>query len=174
MLIRIITFFISLHVSLLAFPQNNVEEQRIERGYQKYLEGKFREAIYEFDQVTKSLKTNAEVYYLRGVCRSALGEEVLALEDFNEAIKIRPGYKEAFFERAYSKHNLEDFEGALEDYTTAIEIDPYYAAAYFNRGTLLYELDRDDEACKDWITAMQMDFPVADQLVERYCSQCKQ
>ncbi len=65
-----IIFLFLTHLSLAQDP-----EEYLNAGYDKYLEEDYKGAILDFNKAAAYNPDNAEIYYLRGVCRSLLGEK---------------------------------------------------------------------------------------------------
>jgi tetratricopeptide (TPR) repeat protein len=58
-----------------------------------FLSNKYREAIKEFEKVTKLDPSNADAYYNLGLCYESLNELSLAREMYERVLSIDPNYK---------------------------------------------------------------------------------
>ena len=119
--------------------QEKPEVSPIQRLYDKgealYAEGKYEEAIAEYD---KALKLNAEdevVLNARGLAKSESGNQYGAIADYERALESDPKYADAYSNRGLAKSRLNDYAGAIVDYKKAISLDSTTAVYYFNVGS---------------------------------------
>lgn len=133
------------------------------RGLAKYANGKFNEAIEDFN---KTLELNyfdeTAVLIERGKAKAFLDNHKEAIADFNKVIEIDPENSSAYLNRAISKSYLsDDYTDQINDYNKAIEIDPDYGRAYYNRGLLKIDTADYKGALEDFDTAVKKDFKLA-------------
>lgn len=128
-------------------------EKIIDQGYEKYLAEDYKGAILDFGKALSYDEDNPEVYYLRGVSKSALGEKRGAMEDLNRATELEPAYAEAYYEKGYIFLTDQNAERAIKEFDQAIQHKPDFAEAYVSRGTARCMLEDRSGAEKDWIKA---------------------
>lgn len=148
-------FFFSAFLYLTGSAQDTVE-QLLDQGYNRYLEEDYHAAILDFDKAALLAPRDAEIYYLRGVCKSALKQKTEAMEDLNRAIDLRPSYAEAWYEKAFIFLSDQNAQKAIESLDKVIELSPDFAEAYVSRGTAKCMLNDKEGAEKDWATAKKL------------------
>ncbi len=114
-------------------------------------EGRYKEAILDFDAAIKHNKYNEKYYNTRGMLYFRLQDGYAAAADFTEAIRQKFNYAMAYFNRAmtykkypYSVSTDEDpiakirlqHEKMLEDLDSAIKYKPNFDAAFVERGLI--------------------------------------
>lgn len=152
LLITLLGFLINTSLSYAQQSANDL----LNLGYDSYDKGAYQEAIDYFDQAEEIEGDNAELYYLRGICKSMIDDNKAAVQDFDKAVKINPEFAEAYFERGYSYFMLNEAEKAIQSYSEAIRIDPDYGEAYQNRGAVKCMIDDPEGAQQDWDKAKQL------------------
>lgn len=79
-------------------------------------------------------KTEADVWFKRGVEQCFAGDFEKAIASYDKAIEIKPDDYDAWFMRGVALGNLERFEKAIASYHKVIEIKPDDYEVWFNRG----------------------------------------
>ncbi len=95
---------------------------------------RYEAAIALLDNVIEEAPGVPQFYTLRGVARSANGNQEKAIPDFDEALRVDSQYAGAYYHRANANRDLLRIGDALRDYTLAISINPNMEAAYLKRG----------------------------------------
>jgi tetratricopeptide (TPR) repeat protein/MFS family permease len=85
-------------------------------------EGRFEEAIAEYDMAISSDPGFAPAFNNRGGLYGRLGDLQLAIEDFDEAIRLDPQYALAFFNRGLAYSAIGDVARANADFARAAEL----------------------------------------------------
>lgn len=93
-----------------------------------------------------SVPGDAELIFLRGEVRDALGRTEEADKDFQQAMTIRPNYPEALFRLAMLRHRGGAADAAIELLKQAIGFRPDFAEAYGNLCFIFTEQGRFAEA----------------------------
>ena len=129
------------------------------QGTRNYIEGRYDEAIADFDKVIELNPEQADAYYNRGLSKFRLAdlesekgntEKARALyeagiEDSTQVIKRTPEDANAYHNRAGGKFRLaqsetdiakkqEYYQGAIHDWTQVIELNSEHADPYNNLG----------------------------------------
>lgn len=91
---------------------------------------------------------DAEIHFLTGQVRAALGEHELALRSFDEALSLRPNHRAAHRERGISLDALERYDEALAAFDESIPLGThgYHDVAHFHRAGTLVKLGNYTEA----------------------------
>lgn len=100
----------------------------------KLEQGRYEEAIAEFDEAIRLDPTLAPAYSNRGGAYSNLGQYQRAIEDYDEAIRLDPQHAPAYSDRGDAYTKLGRHEQSIEDFDEAILLDPQLAIAYADRG----------------------------------------
>ncbi len=108
----------------------------LDNGISDFYEGKFENAIENFD---KSLELNKEfsvTYFFRGASYHSLGEYDEAMLDYTKAITLDPKMTDAYYNRAkviLSRKDIQnpDIKKAIADLEKALELDENFADALY-------------------------------------------
>jgi tetratricopeptide (TPR) repeat protein len=80
------------------------------RGLEYYAQGKFSQALSDFNKAIEINPDFAAAYNNRGVLSAFKDNLRQALSDFNKAIEINPDYKDAYKNRAFAYYQLKENE----------------------------------------------------------------
>jgi DNA-binding response OmpR family regulator len=115
-----------------------------------YREGKYAEAIAQFDQAIEIDPSLAYVWHDRGVCYRELGQDTEALKNFDQAAKLAPDDEEFLFTQAEILktigilHQRRDLiEKAALILNRVVEINPNQAEAWNSLGICSKELGKE-------------------------------
>ncbi len=101
-----------------------------EIGLEHYHKGNYINAI---EKLSSTLKTSADVFYLRGLASFDQGEYKEALADFSQAAKLDP--KETYYYYCgLAFYELGDYVQAAKSLTQAIQANSTYSYYYYIRG----------------------------------------
>lgn len=106
----------------------------LDRGVQAYHEGRYEQALFEFDAAIGQNPT-AAAFGNRGTALARLGDLAAALVDYNRAIQLAPDDPVAYVNRGNAHVLAGAFDRAVADFSRAIELSPRHARAYYNRST---------------------------------------
>ena len=156
------TFLIVSH-----FPGNtqDTSERLLDEGYEKYLNEDYRGAILDFTKAISYSPDKAEIYYLRGICQSALENKKLAMSDYDRALDINPEYAEVYYEKGYIYLIDQNAKLAIEQFDKAIKAKPDFAEAYVSRGTAKCMMDLKEAAKIDWEKAKDLGVAYSEYMV---------
>lgn len=141
-------------------------------------EGRYKEAILDFDEAIKHNKYSAKYYNTRGMLYFRLQDGYMAVADFTRAIKEKNNYAMAYYNRAmtYKKfpYSVSTDSGdnaidkirlqhkkMLEDLDSAIKHKPNFDAAYVERG-LINSTDMRNKSTPDAETINRLNLAFAD------------
>lgn len=106
------------------------------RGYAKYYQKKYEDAIADFDlSLANDYQKDVNLFYLYGVSKFYLEQYESAIEKFSKAIELDESYAFAYNDRASSYRMLQKYPEAIADYTKAIESDSTMSIFYNNLGS---------------------------------------
>lgn len=120
------------------------------RGRIALQDGKYAQAIEQFN-ILAHLDTNAYwTYFYRGIAKYNLGDIRGARKDFDRSIRINPLFTNGYHYRAITKSGVGEYDDALEDLQRAIDLRPGFTGLYFSRGVTYFLAQRFDEAVADF------------------------
>ncbi len=120
------------------------------RGRVALSEGKFSQAIENFNVLARLDTTDYENYFFRGIAKYNLGDFRGAKQDFNAAVRINPVFTSGYHYRGITESRTGDYDAALRDINKALELRPGYSGLYFSRGVTYFLSQRFDSAVKDF------------------------
>ena len=124
-------------------------ETYFKRGVNYLEQGKYEQAIGNFNKAIELNPKYANAYYNRGVAYYSKGEYDKAIADYTKAIELNPKFAKAYNDRGIAYKNKGEYDKAIADYTKAIELNPKFAEAYYNRGWVYYKKGDIEKACAD-------------------------
>ncbi|MGC1447782.1 MAG: tetratricopeptide repeat protein [Xanthobacteraceae bacterium] len=127
------------------------------RGVGLLLQGKYDDAIVEFNAALKADPSYAKSYNSRGNAWRAKGEVDFAIADFNAAIGLDPNFAFPYNGRASAYADKGDYDKAIADYGEVIRLAPTLAAPYNNRAVALRTKGDFDRALDDANEALRRD-----------------
>ncbi|MBM4273629.1 MAG: tetratricopeptide repeat protein [Deltaproteobacteria bacterium] len=109
--------FTAMLVSLIFGPVVAAQDAKtlVNRGLELCNDGKFDQAIKEFDVALKLKPNDAAIITYRGVAKYAKGQNDAALQDFEQAIKLDPKHGKAYYQRGMIYEKQENYEKAIAD-----------------------------------------------------------
>lgn len=110
------------------------KQQFFYRGQQLIFDGRFQQAIDNFNKLIQLDPELYEAYFLRGIGKYNLGDFLGAKSDFDKALSINPVFTMAYHYRAITYSRLGQYDNALEDLQEAVDLRPSYNGLYFSRG----------------------------------------
>ena len=133
----------------LAFGSVRRQEKHLDAGVELHRQGRFTEAIAEYDEAIRLNPQYARAYNNRGNSYARLGELEQAIDDYDEAIRL--AHKGALIHnnRAGVYLKLGQYQRAIQDYDEAIRLAPQWAAAYVGRAKAYTLLGEDAAAEAD-------------------------
>jgi tetratricopeptide (TPR) repeat protein len=115
-----------------------------------YREGKYAEAINQFDQAIEIDPSLAAAWHDRGVCYRELGQDAEALKNFDQAVKLAPDDEEFLFSRAEILKKIgilhqrrELIESSVQILNRIVEMNPNNADAWNSLGICAKELGKE-------------------------------
>ena len=96
--------------------------------------GNYFDAIQKLDECIQSRPGQYEAYFLRGVSKYFLNDNVGALQDLNVAVTVYDPYlSDAYHYRSFVKYRLGDYDGAIRDINQLITIQNSDPKLYMER-----------------------------------------
>ncbi len=164
-----LTILLMLFLGLQLAAQDDVDFYQL--GGQLASEGRFEEAILNFEKELEKEPGNYFAWFNKALCESYLGRNRESISDFSKAIELNPEYHKAYLNRALVKKDIADYEGALLDVNKCLGIVSDYPEGLFHRGVLNEYLMKYEEACEDLTRAKHLGVEIRDQMIETACSE---
>ena len=145
----------------LAVAQTTAQElfDNAERAYD---EGRFQNALTQYDAAIKADSKQKEWYKKRGDANLRLSQLKAAISDYNKAEKLGLKTAKLYMSRGAAYLSFERVDDAMKDFNLSISMDENSANAYFNRGSAHY-LNMDlESAIKDYAKAIELNPEFAD------------
>ena len=120
------------------------------RGRQAIMDGKYANAIENFNILATLDSTNYMTYFFRGIAKYNLGDVRGAHNDFNTSVRLNPVFTSGYHYRAITLSRSGKYEEALQDYETAISLRPGFIGLYFSRGVTYFLSQQFDKAVADF------------------------
>lgn len=98
-------------------------ELNYRRGNLRLEDGKFTEALVEFNLVLEQSPLHSAAYLGRGLTLMGMGDNAKALESISRAIDINPAFGAAYANRGILHDKMGQPENALQDYRKALQLD---------------------------------------------------
>ena len=110
-------------VTAPAQPSTAAARFYAQRGQERHAQGKWKQAIADYDRVLAIEPRNAAVFNARGLTWLALEDYGLALRDFNQAIKLAPDFAAAYAHRGRARLQQKQEAKAARDFAKCVELD---------------------------------------------------
>jgi len=107
-----------------AYLNPELAEQHRLKGNELYGQGKFPDAIKEYDEAIKRNPTDAKLYANRGTALMKLMEYPTALRDIDRCLELDPTYVKAYAKKGVIHFFLKEYHKALESYEKGLKIEP--------------------------------------------------
>jgi tetratricopeptide (TPR) repeat protein len=168
---RMFLALVVLFISIGLCQAQNIVSESTAKGVQYGSQGKFKEAITEFERALKvapsfgpaqrglkiigevtdhKIESQTAINYFKGIAHSIRGQHDQAIPYYSKAIEINPGFANAYFSRGVAlAEGKGEYDEAISDYDKAVEIDPGFVKAVLARGVAYYYKREYDKAWAD-------------------------
>ena len=120
------------------------------RGRQALAEGRYSDAIGQFNILTRLDTADCWIYFYRGIAKYNLGDIRGAQTDFDSSVRINPVFTNGFHFRAITLSRSGKYDEALEDLDTAMKLRPGLVGLYYSRGVTYFLAQQFDKAVEDF------------------------
>ncbi len=120
------------------------------RGRLALSDGKYSEAIENFNVLARLDTTDHLTYFFRGIAKYNLGDLRGAYGDFNTSVRINPVFTSGYHYRAITRSRFGKYDEALADMQHAIDLRPGFIGLYFSRGVTYFLSQQFDKAVRDF------------------------
>ena len=120
------------------------------RGRQALADGKYAQAIENFNVLSRLDTTDYYTYFFRGIAKYNLGDLRGAKRDFDRSVRLNPVFTSGWHYRGITESRFGNYEQALADLQQAIDLRPGYVGLYFSRGVTYFLAQQFDNAIGDF------------------------
>jgi len=137
------------------------------RGRQFLIEGKYSQAITNFNTLIRADTSLHEAYYFRGIAKYNLNDFTGAQADFSKAVSLHPTFTAGYHYRAITEGRLGKYDAAIENLQAAIDLRPGHPGLYFTRGVTYFLTQQFDKAIADFNYFLRFEPMVSDAYLNR-------
>ncbi len=127
-----------------------------ERGNALVREGRFEDAIAEFEKALEKETNESGIYVNLSLASMALGRHAVAQEHARNALEINPYNSEMHTNLGFLLARAGDAESVLTHLTAATRINPLHPLSWYNRATLYLQLNNHEHALEDYTEALRL------------------
>lgn len=120
------------------------------RGRQSLSDGKYAQAIENFNILARLDTTDYWTFFFRGIAKYNLGDVRGAQGDFNTSVRLNPVFTNGYHYRAITESRFGEYDKAFEDFNKALSLRPGYEGIYFSRGVTFFLARQFDKAVDDF------------------------
>ncbi len=120
------------------------------RGRLALSEGKYSEAIGQFNMLAHLDTTDCWTYFFRGIAKYNLGDIRGAHADFDHSVRVNPVFTNGYHFRAITFSRSGKYDEAFADFDRAMELRPGLNGLYFSRGVTRFLAGQFDKAVEDF------------------------
>ncbi|MCB0760067.1 MAG: tetratricopeptide repeat protein [Flavobacteriales bacterium] len=146
---------ISLTTALIDVERN--AEAYLLRAQAFHKQGKFAQALADYDYAEKRGSADEELYLNRGICRSSLQLYDAATKDLWRFLELSPDHALAYYYLGEVDFMLGNTEAALEFIGHSLELDDDYMPAWYLQGAAFAEKGKWRKARESFDRAAQID-----------------
>jgi tetratricopeptide (TPR) repeat protein len=119
-------------------------------------EGRFDEAIAEFEAALALNPRHAPTHNNLGITLAAQGKADESIPHYEEALRLDPGFAEAYFNLAEALRATQRLGEAVTAYERSLALQPAQPVAHYNLATALDEVGRGSEAVRHYREAITL------------------
>lgn len=127
----------------------------------------YKEVIETQNILIRNNPNAYEGYFLRGIAKYNLGDNIGAERDLSLALEKNPVLTNAYYYRAVVRSISGNYDGAIGDFSEAVALRPDIAASYYSRGYLYYIGGEYDNAIDDFNMVLRLNGKAIDAYLNR-------
>ena len=128
-----------------------------EEGLRRTMQGDYKGAIRNFDDLIRLYPKFSDAYVNRGNLYAEEGDFSMAIADYTEALIHNPDNADAYYNRGVTYAEQGEFRLAIADFEQSLRIHPDDIAAYNNRGAVYSRLGEAEKAIEDYSQILLID-----------------
>ena len=153
----LVVLLVALALASPACRGSNKADRHYNLAVQLHQQGRFEQAIAEYDQAIRIDPRLAVAYVNRGGAFNELGEYQRAVRDETQAILLDSKLAAAYDIRGLAYYSLGQYWLAIQDLTEAIRLEPQLTGAYINRALAYANLGQTHRAIQDYDEAIRLE-----------------
>lgn len=107
-----------------AYLNPELAAQARDRGNKLFQDGKFVDALTEYQEAVKRNPKDAKSFNNRATCYVKLMEFNLAMKEVDKALELEPNFTKALVRKGSIHHVLKEYHKAIEVLEKALKVDP--------------------------------------------------
>ena len=127
------------------------------RGYDRMEQGRYNEALADFDEALALNAGIASVWMHKGSLLATMNRDDSAMVCSERAVALKPDYAEAVSNRGGLKVRKGDLAGAIVDFDRAVALDPKLRDAYANRASAYSMMQEYEKSIADRRRAIELE-----------------
>ena len=147
---RLALFLIVLLCSAVSALAQYDKDVFMFRGRQALSEGRYSDAISNFNILARLDTTDCWIYFYRGISKYNLGDIRGAQNDFDASVRVNPVFTNGYHFRAITLSRSGKYDDALKDLDTAMKLRPGLIGLYYSRGVTYFLAQQFDKAVDDF------------------------
>lgn len=120
------------------------------RGRQALSDGKYTQAIENFNVLTGLDNDDYWSFFFRGIAKYNLGDLRGAQADFDRSVNINPVFTNGYHYRAITESRFGEYDKAFADFDEALRLRPGQSGLYFSRGVTNFLAQKFEAAVEDF------------------------
>ena len=120
------------------------------RGRHALSEGKYADAIQQFNILARLDTTDYWTFFFRGIAKYNLGDLRGARADFDRSVRLNPVFTNGYHYRAITSSRFGKYDEAFADFEKALSLRPGQIGIYYSRGVTHFLAQRFDQAVEDF------------------------
>ena len=117
------------------------------RGRRALSEGKYADAIQQFNILARLDTTDYWTFFFRGIAKYNLGDLRGARADFDRSVRLNPVFTNGYHYRAITSSRFGKYDA---DFDKALSLRPGQIGIYYSRGVTHFLAQRFDQAVEDF------------------------
>jgi len=146
-----------LLITSLAFSATKYAELYFSKGVAEFNEGRFEQALTEFNKAAEEDPRNAQVQYYLGLTQIQLNDPKAAVDSFKRGLELDPALPHAHYDLAIAYYKLGEYDSALKEFRPAEEQEPNRAMIHYYQGYILHLQNRFEESIPYFKKASELD-----------------
>jgi tetratricopeptide (TPR) repeat protein len=144
--------------ALVSQPMEDARTARLHynAGTRLRREGRFEEAIAEFEEALALNPQHAATHNNLGITLAAQGKPAEAIPHYEETLRLDPDFAEAYFNLAEALRATQRVGESVTAYERSLALEPAQPVVHYNLGTALDQLGRGDEAVPHYREAIAL------------------